>query len=47
MVDLGQKKVELSAFFYAQNSRGGERVCYTGFSLILEQALVSLNFYLT
>jgi len=25
MVDLGQKKVDLSAFFYVQNTRGGER----------------------
>ena len=24
MVDLGQKKVDLSAFFYAPNLRGGE-----------------------
>ena len=24
MVDLGQKKVDLSAFFYAPNPRGGE-----------------------
>jgi len=24
MVDLGQKKVDFSAFFYAQNSKGGE-----------------------
>ena len=26
MADLGQKKVDLSAFFYTLNPRGGERV---------------------